>query len=96
MSRKVLRAVSEGERQEKPLSAVEAAEKGDTRALMVAMRNRIAREVDNPNTPGRDLASLTKRLADVVREIEAIDARDEQDSSGPSHVVEDAFDASAI
>ena len=56
-------------------SVESAAAEGSTRDLLVAMRARIAVAVDDVNTPARDLAALTKRLADVVREIESIDAR---------------------
>jgi ribosome-binding protein aMBF1 (putative translation factor) len=83
-----LRAVSAGERaprRRKAKSVSEAAEKGTTRELLVAMRARIAKAVEDPNTPARDLAALTKRLVEVVRDLEAIDARDEQEaSSGPT------------
>jgi hypothetical protein len=72
-----------------------AAESGTTRELLVAMRSRIAMAVEDPNTPARDLAALTKRLVEVVRDIQAIDEREEQEiHDGP---VPDAdFDASAI
>lgn len=76
-------------------SVSEAAETGTTRELLVATRTRIAKAVEDPNTPARDLAALTKRLFEVVRDIEAIDARDEE--TGPAGDVPDAkFDASAI
>lgn len=58
------------------------------------MRRRIATAVDDPDTSTRDLASLTKRLADVVHEIEAIDARREEPAGGP--VPDEKFDASAL
>ena len=60
-----------------------------------AMRARIARAVDDPNTAARDLAALTKRLGEVVRDIEAIDAREAQESTGEA-VADGEFDASAI
>jgi hypothetical protein len=44
--------------------------------------NRIAKAVEDPNTPARDLAALTKRLVEVVRDIEAIDAREEESTAG--------------
>lgn len=73
----------------------EAAASGTTRELLVAMRARIATAVEDPNTPARDLAALTKRLVEVVRDIEAIDAREEESAdAGP--VADEAFDASAI
>uniref|UniRef100_UPI003F494186 hypothetical protein n=1 Tax=Arthrobacter silvisoli TaxID=2291022 RepID=UPI003F494186 len=63
------------------MTVVEAAEDGSTRDLLVAMRTRIARAVGDPDTPARDLAALTKRLVEVVRDIEAIDAREEEAGS---------------
>ena len=77
------------------MSVVEAAEDGSTRDLLVAMRARIAMAVGDPETPARDLAALTKRLVEVVRDIEAIGARDEE--AGANAEVEDGeFDASEV
>ncbi len=59
------------------------------------MRARIAKAVEDPNTPARDLAALTKRLIEVVRDIEAIDARDEDGDDG-AEVDDGEFDASAV
>lgn len=90
----------------------EAARSGTTRELLVAMRDRIAQTVEDPSCPPRELAALTKRLQDIVRDIEATDAR--SDDSGrvreleaalrqaaPHHPllsdgVDDTFDPSAI
>lgn len=100
MSRKAqLRVVASDEKPAKkaakPKTVTEAADKGTTRELLVAMRARIAKAVEDPNTPPRDLAALTKRLVEVQRDIEAIDARELEEGAGG--VVEDeAFDASAI
>jgi hypothetical protein len=59
------------------------------------MRTRIAKAVEDPDTPARDLAALTKRLVEVVRDIEAIDAR--EDEAGDSgELPDEAFDAEAI
>lgn len=57
-----------------------AARTGDHRSLLVAMRDRIAETVADPDCAARDLASLTKRLGDIVREIEAIDERGRGDA----------------
>ena len=79
-----------------PKSVTEAASDGTTRELLVAMRTRIAKAVEDMNTPARELASLTKRLVEVVRDIEAIDAREEQEATKRGNVEDEAFDASAI
>ena len=80
----------------KPKSVTEAADGGTTKELLVAMRARIAKAVEDPNTPARDLAALTKRLVEVVRDIEAIDAREEQEGERAGPVSDEAFDAAAI
>jgi hypothetical protein len=56
-----------------------AAESGVRRDLLVALRARIAADVDNANTPARDLAALSRRLLEIAKEIEAIDAQDKGD-----------------
>jgi ribosome-binding protein aMBF1 (putative translation factor) len=99
MATKTLRAVKAGEKPaapKAPKTVTEAADTGTTRELYVAMRTRIAKAVEDPNTPARDLAALTKRLAEVVNNIEAIDAREEQEGSESGPVEDAAFDASAI
>lgn len=81
----------------KPKTVTEAADGGTHRELLVAMRSRIAEAVENPLTPARDLAALTKRLGDVAREIEHIDAKADQEAESHGGVVEDGdFDASAV
>ena len=78
-----------------PKSVTQAADAGTTRELLVAMRARIAKAVENENTPARDLAALTKRLIEVQRDIEAWDAR-ELEEGERGVVADEAFDASAI
>lgn len=81
----------------KPKTVTQAASDGTTRELLVAMRGRIAEAVENPNTPARDLAALTKRLVEVQRDIDAIDAREaEEDESRAAEVEDGDFDASAV
>jgi hypothetical protein len=98
MATKRLRAVAPDERPKaKPASVAEAAETGDHRALLVAMRERIARTVSNPDCPPRDLAALTRRLQDIAKEIEAIDLRRKEDGDGIDFDVEDeALDVQAL
>ena len=98
-ARKNLRSVGENEtapKPDKPKSVTEAAADGSTRELLVAMRARIAKAVEDPNTPARDLAALTKRLVEVVRDIEAIDAREEQEAERGGPVSDEAFSAEAL
>lgn len=92
-----LRAVKPGEvSAAKPLTVDRAAESGDHRALLVAMRDRIAKAVTNPECPPRDLAALTRRLQDIAQEIKAIDSQVEEEASNGGAVPDEAFDASAI
>lgn len=77
-------------------TVVEAAQSGSTRELLVATRDRIATAVENPNTAARDLAALTKRLMETVREIESIDAREAQEAGENVEVSDARFDASAV
>ena len=80
-----------------PKSVTQAAKEGTPRELLVAMRDRIARAVEDEKTSPRDLAALTRRLTEVVREIEQIDARLEQEAKGAEGEVSDApFDVSAV
>ena len=74
----------------------DAAKNGTTRELLEATRDRIAVAVENPNTPARDLAALTKRLMETVREIEAIDAREDDGGDDGPEVEDGTFDASAV
>jgi hypothetical protein len=92
-----LAAVPEGAEAPKKVSktVTKAAADGDRRDLLVAMRARVATAVEDPNTPARDLAALTRRLMEIAKDIEAMDAREKED--GPGAVVPDeSFDTSAI
>lgn len=94
-ARKTLRAVSPDERAQKPKTVVEAAACGSTRELLAAMRERVATAVEDPNCPPRDLAALTRRLHEIVRDIEAIDARADDEATRTA-VTDAPFDAAAI
>ncbi len=80
-----------------PKSIVQAAQSGTDRELLIAMRDRIAEDLDSRSTLARDLASLSKRLMELQREITAIAAREEQEGKAKNAAVPDeAFDASAF
>lgn len=96
-----LRAVATGEKaapapSKRPQSILSAADTGTSRDLLVAMRNRIARTMDEPNCPARDQASLSRRLLEIRKEIEAIDAAAEQEAAESGEVADEAFDSSAV
>ena len=95
MAAKQLRAVAPNEKA--PRLGVEAAAKsGDHRALLVAMRDRIAKTVANPDCPPRDLAALTRRLQDIAKEIEAIDLRAKQEAEEDGVAADEEWDSEAL
>jgi hypothetical protein len=95
-ARKTLRAVAPDEKAP-PQSVAEAAATGNHRALLVAMRERIARTVSNPDCPPRDLASLTRRLQDIAKEIESIDLRAKEEGDDAKDVAPDEeWDSEAL
>ena len=98
MPRKALRAVSSDEKAppKAPKNIVEAADDGSARDLLVALRTRIARTLDEPNCPARDQASLSRRLLEIRREIEAIDVAAAQEAAEGADVDDEAFDAEAL
>jgi hypothetical protein len=76
-----LRVVEAGEKRE-PLSLLDAVSAGDYLAELVALHRRIAVSVNNPETPARDLASLTRRQLEISKEIKALRAASEGDEVG--------------
>lgn len=97
-ARKPLRAVAPGEKpaRAKHLSVTEAAESGSQRDLLVSMRERIAKAVQDPNCPPRDLAALTRRLQEIAREVESIDARAAEEAAEGGSVADEAWDSQAL
>ena len=93
-----LKAVKETDRPvpAKPKTVTQAASEGTERELLVAMRQRIAKAVESDATSPRDLAALSKRLMEIVREIDALDARAEQEATESDRPADAPFDASAI
>lgn len=94
-----LRAVSDDETAPPPKTSItvaQAVEFGTQREQLVAMRSRIARAIDDPNIRGADLAALSRRLLEIGREVDAIDAATEQEARESAEVPDEAWDASAI
>lgn len=93
-----LRAVTSDEKPapKEPRNILEAAGTGSARDLLVAMRNRIAKTLDEPNCPARDQASLSRRLLEIRKEIEAIDAAAKQEAAERVDVDDEAFDTAAL
>lgn len=91
-----LRAVAEGERRitaKQAKTILAAADTGTRRDLLVATRKRLASACDDPNTPARDLAALTRRLLEVSKEIEAIDARTSEEAAESEVSADTAWEA---
>lgn len=93
---KPLRSVKAGEKKPKRLDVAEAAESGDHRALLVAMRDRIAKTVRDPDCPPRDLAALTRRLQDIAKEIESIDLRAKQEADEDAIAPDEEWNSEAL
>ena len=98
MASKPLRAVSEGEKapRSRVLSITEAAASGDQLGLLVAMRTRVATSVEDPNCPPRDLAALTRRLQDIGRDIEALEAKARQEAAEDVTHADEDWSAEAL
>lgn len=82
--RQKLRAVAADEAapaQRRAKTITEAAAAGDQKVLLVALRERVAKAVEDPNCPPRDLAALSRRLQEIGRDIEAIEARERQEAA---------------
>lgn len=94
-----LRAVTDDDRPEpkKKLTVAQAAATGDHYALLVAMRERIAATVADPDCPPRDLAALTRRLQDISKEVAALDLRAREEGADALDVANDEeWDAEAL
>jgi hypothetical protein len=58
-----------------PKSVAAAAATGDERQLLIALRDTIAQAISDGSCPPRDLASLSRRLLEVSRELSDLDVR---------------------
>ncbi|MEZ0053711.1 hypothetical protein ABIA30_004744 [Mycobacterium sp. MAA66] len=68
----------------KPIRSVaKAAESGDERELLLALRDRVALAINSPKCSARDLAPLTRRLQEISKDLRALDRRraDEGDAA---------------
>lgn len=98
-AREPLRAVTEADKPPTPkvaLTVAQAAATGDHRALLVAMRERIAQSVSSADCPPRDLAALTRRLQDIAKEIEAIDLRAKEEGGDAGTAEDEEWDDAAL
>lgn len=93
-----LRAVGKDEKapEKRTFTILEAAEDDNLLEELRSMRRRIAVTLDDPNTPARDLAALSRRQIELGRDIAAILAREEQEAGSGAEVTDAKFDAEAI
>ena len=78
-----LRVAKPGEQlaPERPKTILEAAEAGSRLEELRAMRRRIAKALDDPNTAARDLAALSRRQIEIGRDIDALLVAEDEDHS---------------
>jgi hypothetical protein len=94
-----LRAVSPDEKpapKKKPKTVTQAANDGSTIELLVSLRARIAKQVEDVNCPSRDLASLSRRLLEIAKEIASLEASAKQEADESAEVADEAFTAEAL
>ena len=90
-----LRSVDPGEKRParaKKLTITQAAAEGSVRDQLVALRERVAKTVEDPNCPPRDLAALSRRMMELTKEIEAIDVQ-EREADDDEAVPDEAWTA---
>lgn len=80
----------------KPLTVTDAASIGTHKDLLVAMRARVATAVQDPNTPARDLAALTRRLMEIAKDIEAMDAQEREEAEELADAPDEDWSEAAI
>lgn len=98
MTRK-LRAVTPDEKApRREVTTVSAAVvDGDRREQLEAMRKRIAKAIDSDEIRGADLASLSRRLMEIGKELEVLAAAEKQEAADDARDVSpESFDSSAI
>lgn len=93
---RALRSVAPGEPAPRRKSVADAAQSGDRRELLIAMRDRIAKTISDPDCPPRDLASLTRRLQDIAKEIDLLELSGTGLGSVVADTDDESFDAASV
>ena len=75
------------------LTITQAASEGSLKDQLIALRERVAKTVEDPNCPPRDLAALSRRLIEIGKEIAAIEAQEVEDAGGATETPDDAWEA---
>lgn len=93
---RALRAVAPGDPSPKRKSVADAAQSGDRLDLLVAMRDRIAKTISDPDCPPRDLSSLSRRLQEIAKEIDQLELSGTNSGSVVAATDDESFDASSV
>lgn len=83
-----LKVVSDDDTAESRPSTVHAAAGISRRALLTALRDKIAADIDG-GVAARDLASLSRRLMEITKELEGIEAAEDGDDVGDAAATPD-------
>lgn len=79
-----------------PMTILEAVEAGNRLAELEATHRRIAKAVQDENTPARDLASLSRRQMEISREIESLRKQRAEEAVGGAVSGDEEFDPASI
>lgn len=63
-------------------TVAQAAESGTERELLEALLLRVAKDIENANTPAVALAALTRRALDIRNDLEALKRREAEEAEG--------------
>lgn len=77
-----LRVVSEADeprRKSAPSTVAQAVKDGSSKDVLMTLRARIAQTIDDPGTPPRDLAALSRRLVDIDKELRSMDVAEREE-----------------
>lgn len=75
------------------LTITQAAASGSIREQLMALRERVAKTVEDPNCPARELASLSRRLMEITKEIAAIEVLEAEAFDGNQATPDEAWTA---
>lgn len=75
---KVVKTDTRKTKKKAPNTVTYAVQHGTQKDILVAMRDRIAKAIDDPATPAREFASLTKRLMDINKELAQMEAAEKE------------------
>lgn len=91
-----LRAVDADERGKKKPTTILAATEADEKTLLVALRDKLAREIDK-GVPSHALRGIVAEVRDLDRSIRALEVRsDGDDITEATRVPDAAFDAASV